>query len=137
MAAPVDVPIAFKITSSSVMNTFFIPALAGHVYAMPGMQTKLHAVINKEGEYDGFSGNYSGSGFSRMHFRFHGVNQQGFDQWVAKVKAAGSGLDRETYLELEKPSEQEPVRYFSRWRTAFTTRSSISAPSRARCASAR
>ena len=113
MAAPVDVPIAFKLTSSSVMNTLVIPAVAGMVYAMPGMQTQLHAVINKEGEYDGFSGNYSGSGFSRMHFRFLGVQPQGFDQWVAKVKAAGTALDRKTYLELEKPSEQEPVRYYA------------------------
>ncbi len=29
LAAPVDVPIDFKITASSVMNSFFIPALAG------------------------------------------------------------------------------------------------------------
>ena len=113
MAAPVDVPIAFKLTASSVMNTFVVPALAGMVYAMPGMQMQLHAVINKEGEYDGFSGNYSGSGFSRMHFRFLGVPQEGFDQWVAKVKAQGTTLDRNTYLALEKPSEQEPVRYYS------------------------
>jgi cytochrome o ubiquinol oxidase subunit 2 len=113
MAAPVDVPIAFKLTASSVMNTFVVPALAGMVYAMPSMQTQLHAVINKEGEYDGYSGNYSGSGFSRMHFRFLGVPQEGFDQWVAKVKAAGTALNRNTYLELEKPSEQEPVRYYA------------------------
>lgn len=113
LAAPVDVPISFKITSSSVMNTFVVPAMAGMIYAMPGMQTQLHAVINKEGEYGGFSGNYSGSGFTRMHFRFLGVPQQGFDQWVAKVKAEGKPLDRNTYLALEKPSEQEPVRYFS------------------------
>ena len=39
LAAPVDVPIAFKITSSSVMNTFVVPAMAGMIYAMPGMQT--------------------------------------------------------------------------------------------------
>ncbi|MFP3617118.1 ubiquinol oxidase subunit II, partial [Paraburkholderia sp. SIMBA_050] len=44
MAAPVDRPIQFKITSSTVMNSFFIPALAGQIYAMPGMQTTLHAV---------------------------------------------------------------------------------------------
>src|SRR3982750_921687 len=50
MAAPVDVSIAFKLTASSVMNTFVVPALAGMVYAMPSMQTQLHAVINKEGE---------------------------------------------------------------------------------------
>jgi cytochrome o ubiquinol oxidase subunit 2 len=49
MAAPVDRPIEFRITASSVMNSFFIPALAGQVYAMPGMQTQLHAVINQPG----------------------------------------------------------------------------------------
>ena len=52
MAAPVDRPIQFKITSSSVMNSFFVPALAGQIYAMPGMQTTLHAVINHPGEYE-------------------------------------------------------------------------------------
>jgi cytochrome o ubiquinol oxidase subunit II len=113
LAAPVNVPIAFKITSGTVMNSFFIPALAGQVYAMAGMQTQLHAVINEEGTYNGFSANYSGSGFSRMNFAFHGLTQQGFDQWVAKVKGGGPALDRAAYLQLEKPSEQVPVKYFS------------------------
>ena len=113
MAAPVDVPINFKITASSVMNSFYIPALAGQIYAMPGMQTKLHAVINKPGEFDGFSANYSGDGFSHMRFKFHGVDAQGFDAWVARVKAQGTTLNRDTYLKLEKPSEREPVRYYA------------------------
>ncbi|WP_183727215.1 ubiquinol oxidase subunit II [Rhizobium sp. BK275] len=113
LAAPVDVPISFKITASSVMNSFFIPALAGQVYAMPGMQTRLHAVINKEGEYEGFSANYSGAGFSNMRFKFHGLNQQGFDAWVAQVKQRGTMLNRDAYLKLEKPSEKEPVRYYA------------------------
>ncbi|KQY45852.1 MULTISPECIES: ubiquinol oxidase subunit II [Rhizobium/Agrobacterium group] len=113
MAAPVDVPINFKITSSSVMNSFYVPALAGMIYAMPGMQTRLHAVINKEGEYDGLSANYSGDGFSHMRFKFHGVPQQGFDQWVARVKAQGTALNRDAYLKLEKPSTKEPVRYYA------------------------
>jgi cytochrome o ubiquinol oxidase subunit 2 len=113
MAAPVDAPISFKITSSSVWNTFYVPALAGMIYAMPGMETKLHAVMNKEGEFNGISGQYSGSGFSRMNFGFRSLAQQGFDEWVAKAKAAGTPLDREAFLKLEKPSEAEPVRYFS------------------------
>ncbi|ACP23327.1 cytochrome o ubiquinol oxidase subunit II (plasmid) [Sinorhizobium fredii NGR234] len=113
VAAPVDVPINFKITASSVMNSFYIPALAGQIYAMPGMQTKLHAVINKPGEYDGFSANYSGDGFSHMRFKFHGVDQEGFDAWVARVKSQGTALNRDAYLKLEKPSEREPVRYFA------------------------
>ena len=113
MAAPANVPISFRITSSSVWNTFYVPALAGMIYAMPGMETKLHAVMNEEGEFTGLSGHYSGSGFSRMNFGFRSLTQQGFDEWVAKAKAAGTPLDREAYLKLEKPSEAEPVRYFA------------------------
>ncbi|SES34262.1 ubiquinol oxidase subunit II [Rhizobium sp. NFR03] len=112
LAAPVDVPINFKITSSSVMNSFYIPALAGQIYAMPGMQTRLHAVINAPGVFDGFSANYSGDGFSHMRFKFHGLDQAGFDGWVAKVKQQGTMLNRDAYLKLEKPSEREPVRYY-------------------------
>ena len=95
MAAPINVPISFKITSSSVWNTFYVPALAGMIYAMPGMQSELQAVINKEGEFRGLSGHYSGSGFSRMNFPFRSFNQQGFDAWVAKAKAAGTRLNRD------------------------------------------
>jgi cytochrome o ubiquinol oxidase subunit II len=113
MAAPVDVPINFKITASSVMNSFYIPALAGQVYAMPGMQTKLHAVINKPGDYEGISANFSGPGFSHMRFKFRGVDQAGFDQWVATVKEKGTALNTDTYLKLEKPSQKEPVRYYA------------------------
>jgi cytochrome o ubiquinol oxidase subunit 2 len=114
LAAPVDRPISFKITASSVMNSFFIPALAGQIYAMPGMETKLHAVINKPGEFEGFSANYSGAGFSGMRFKFHGLNQGDFDQWVAKVKTGKEGeLNRALYQKLEVPSEREPVRHYA------------------------
>src|SRR3546814_5640835 len=50
LAAPIDTPIKFHITASSVMKSFFIPALAGQIYAMPGMEKHLHAVINKPGD---------------------------------------------------------------------------------------
>jgi cytochrome o ubiquinol oxidase subunit 2 len=113
MAAPVNVPISFRITSSSVWNTFYVPAMAGMIYAMPGMETKLHGVMNEEGDFTGQSAHYSGSGFSRMNFGFRSLDQQGFDEWVAKVKSAGAPLDREVYLKLEKPSEEVPVQYYA------------------------
>jgi cytochrome o ubiquinol oxidase subunit 2 len=113
LAAPVDRPIRFQLTSSSVMNAFYIPALAGMIYTMPGMQTTLNAVINKPGNYEGFSSNYSGAGFSGMRFRFHGVDNAGFDAWVGQVKQRGGGLNRASYLQLEKPSEKVPVRYYN------------------------
>ena len=112
LAAPVDRPINFKITSSTVMNAFYIPALAGMIYAMPGMETKLHAVINKTGDYEGFSSNYSGAGYSGMRFRFYGMTDQGFDQWVAGVKAKPAMLGRASYLTLEKPTENVKPMHF-------------------------
>lgn len=113
LAAPVDRPIQFRITASSVMNSFYIPALAGQIYAMPGMETKLHAIVNKPGVYKGFSANYSGAGFSGMHFAFHGLAEAGFDDWIAAVKSGGGALDRASYLKLERPSANEPVRRYA------------------------
>jgi len=113
LAAPVDVPIQFRITASSVMNAFYVPALAGMIYAMPSMETKLHAVINEPGVYDGISANYSGAGFSGMRFKFHGMNVADFEAWVKKNQAEGQKLDRETYVKLERPSEREPVRRYA------------------------
>jgi cytochrome o ubiquinol oxidase subunit II len=109
LAAPVDRPIQFKITASSVMNSFFIPALAGQIYAMPNMETQLQAVMNKPGDFEGFSANYSGAGFSGMHFTFHAVSNDGFAQWVAQAKASGDALNRDAYVKLAAPSANEPV----------------------------
>jgi len=113
LAAPIDVPIHFKITSSSVMNSFFIPAMAGQIYAMPGMQTELNAVINEPGTYEGFSANYSGAGFSGMHFKFHGMQPAEFQRWVQQTRDSGSPLKPADYLQLAMPSERNPVQRFS------------------------
>ncbi len=113
LAAPVGRPIEFHITASSVMNSFYIPALAGQIYAMPGMQTQLAAVIDRPGTYEGFSANYSGAGFSGMHFLFHGLAAPGFAHWVAAVRATGGALSPDVYRTLARPSEREPVRRYS------------------------
>lgn len=114
LVLPVDRQVRFDITSTNMMNTFYAPTLAGMIYAMPGMQSQLHAVLNRPGEYEGMSANYSGAGFSDMRFKLHGVDQAGFDRWVAEARAAGRPLQTAEYLVLEKPSEKAPVvRYAS------------------------
>ncbi len=113
LAAPVNTPIAFKITSTTMMNAFFIPAVAGQIYAMPGMQTQLHAVINTPGQFSGFSSNYSGQGFSDMNFKVYGMTQGDFAHWVQSIKAGGGTLTRPTYTVLAEPSDAEPVRRYA------------------------
>jgi len=112
LAAPLDRPIKFKITATTMMNSFYIPALAGQIYAMGGMETQLHAVINQAGSYDGFSANYSGAGFNGMRFKFLGLSEAKFDEWVSKAKTDGEVLSRKVYTELAEPSEYNPVQYY-------------------------
>ena len=109
LALPTNREVRFRITASSVMNSFYVPTLAGQVYAMPGMETKLHAVLNQPGRFEGFSANYSGAGFSGMHFAVAGMDGAGFDRWVARSKAGNTRLDTPSYLTLAKPSEDVPA----------------------------
>ncbi len=60
IAFPANVPVHFKVTSNSVMNSFFIPRLGSQIYAMAGMQTQLHLIADEAGTYDGISASYSG-----------------------------------------------------------------------------
>ncbi|MEW5834780.1 MAG: ubiquinol oxidase subunit II [Pseudomonadota bacterium] len=113
IAFPTDVPVNFHITSDSVMNAFFIPQLGSQIYAMAGMETQLHLIAREPGTYAGLSSNYSGAGFSDMHFQAIATSQQGFDAWVAKVKSQATTLDSSTYDALAKPSEKNPVTYYS------------------------
>ncbi|WP_434800805.1 ubiquinol oxidase subunit II [Blastomonas fulva] len=113
LAVPEGRPLKFRISSSSVMNSFYVPAMAGQIYAMPGMETKLHAVFNETGNYEGFSANYSGAGFSNMRFGVRSMTEAGFERWASQAKARGTTLDRAAYLKLERPSEKEPVRRYA------------------------
>jgi cytochrome o ubiquinol oxidase subunit 2 len=113
LVLPVDVPVRFSITSTNQMNTFSAPTLAGMIYAMPGMKSMLHAVLNEPGDSWGYSGNYTGRGYSDMRFQLHGVDHAGFDQWAAGIKATGPALSTDSYISLMKPSEKVPVMHFS------------------------
>lgn len=113
LAAPIDRPLDFHITSGTVMNTFFIPAMAGQIYAMAGMETRLSAVMNKVGTYSGYSGMYSGAGFSDMNFKFNAMQPQDFDAWVARAKQADMTLDAARFMLLSKPSEKVRPQFYA------------------------
>ncbi|MCJ8336392.1 MAG: COX aromatic rich motif-containing protein, partial [Epibacterium sp.] len=112
VAVIVDRPVEFKLTSNTVMNAFYIPEMAGMIYTMAGMQTELNAVLNYPGTFEGFSANYSGNGFSGMRFDVLSSDGASFDAWVKKVRADGTELNREAFVELEEPSKNNPVAYF-------------------------
>jgi cytochrome o ubiquinol oxidase subunit II len=113
LAFPVGTPVNFTITSDTVMNSFFIPQLGGQIYAMAGMQTRLHLIADEAGNYAGASANFSGKGFSDMKFRALATSPEEFNAWVAKVRASSDNLSMDRYHAVSAPTEKEPVRYFS------------------------
>jgi cytochrome o ubiquinol oxidase subunit 2 len=113
LALPVDRPVRFEITSSNMMNTFYAPTLAGMIYAMPGMQSQLHAVLRRPVESEGFSANYSGPGFSDMRFALKGMAEADFNRWVREAPAGARPLALPAYRELLVPSERVPPMRFS------------------------
>jgi len=110
---PVHVPVEFLITSDAPMNSLEIPQLAGQIYAMTGMRTKLHLMANKPGDYAGLSTNFSGAGFSDMTFTVRASSQKKFDHWVKAAQHSSKKLTMQAYKKLEQPSEKDPVEYFS------------------------
>ncbi|CAA0286334.1 cytochrome o ubiquinol oxidase subunit II [Alteromonas infernus] len=111
---PANKPVAFKITSESTMNSFFIPQLGSQIYSMAGMETKLHLIADEPGTYKGISSNYSGAGFTGMKFNAIATPTEGdFNDWVASVKQAQTALTPASYEQLAKPSENHPVTYYN------------------------
>ena len=105
LTVPVGTPISLELTSSGVMNSFFVPQLGGQIYTMSGMVTRLHLQADQTGTYRGISANYSGAGFSDMHFDVDTVPTKQFDEWITAARNGGQVLDLEAYAELAKPSQ--------------------------------
>jgi cytochrome o ubiquinol oxidase subunit 2 len=109
LVIPTGVPIHFRLTSATVMNSFFVPRLGSQIYTMAGMTTQLNLLADAPGTYPGLSAQYSGAGFSEMRFDAVAVPAAQFTDWVAATRAKGGALDAAAYAELAKPSRANPV----------------------------
>src|SRR3984957_4356582 len=105
LTIPLGTPVSFELTSSGVMNSFFVPQLAGQIYTMAGMVTYLNLQADSPGTYRGMSANFSGDGFADMHFNVEAVTPENFARWVAATRGSGPELDAQAYADLEKPSQ--------------------------------
>lgn len=105
LAMPVDRQVRFHITSDTVMNSFFVPQLGSQIYAMAGMENRLHLIGNEVGTYDGISASYSGAGFADMHFKAHVMSEGDFDAWIEKARGSSKVLDDAGFAALQEPSE--------------------------------
>ncbi len=106
IAVPINQPVQFLLSSDGAINSFFIPRLGGQLYAMAGMENKLNLMATKEGTYKGQSSNYSGFGFSNMHFDVKALDKAGYKEWVKNAQNSPNILDDKTYNTLA--TEEHP-----------------------------
>ncbi|MGB6537466.1 MAG: ubiquinol oxidase subunit II [Xanthobacteraceae bacterium] len=114
LVMPARTPVHFYLTSATVMNQFFVPQLGSMIATMNGMQTQLYLKADRPGNYYGISAQYSGDGFSGMHFTVHAVTRADFEKWVAATQQNGPALDRNGYFNLLREScDVRPFTYRS------------------------
>lgn len=110
---PTNRPVAFEITADAPMNSFWIPQLAGQIYAMPGMRSQIHIEANEAGNYRGLSSHISGKGFAGMSFNVKAGSEEEMNRFVMSAKQSGRPLNWMTYESLVQPSESDPVQLFN------------------------
>jgi len=108
LVIPAGVPVHFRLTSATVMNSFFVPQLGSQIYTMAGMTTQLNLEADKPGTYRGISAQFSGAGFSDMKFAVVAVSPIEFAGWIAKTNSNGTALDAGAYAWFAKPSQDNP-----------------------------
>lgn len=100
LTVPAGAPLNFQLTSSSVMNVFFVPQLGSMIYTMNGMVTRLNLRADNEGTFQGLSAHFSGDGFPEMLFDVHVIAPLAFPDWVASTARTDRVLDEGSYRKL-------------------------------------
>jgi cytochrome o ubiquinol oxidase subunit 2 len=96
LALPTRRPVSLHMTSATVMQSFFIPALGSQIYAMGGMVSQLNLQASKPGKSLGENTMYNGDGFHQQKFTALAMSPADFKAWVGKVRATGIPLDAQS-----------------------------------------
>jgi cytochrome o ubiquinol oxidase subunit 2 len=113
LVVPAGVPLRFRLTSTTVMNSFFVPQLGSQIYAMPNMVTRLNLQADQPGTFEGLSAQFSGDGFSDMRFDLVSTQPEAFQDWVSATKTQGGVLDAKTFEELDRPAKADGAQTYA------------------------
>jgi cytochrome o ubiquinol oxidase subunit 2 len=99
LVVPAGQRVNLKLTATSNMNGFYVPQVAPMVDAMPAMETKDAFEIDQPAQFTGFSTDFSGAGFSWMHFTTRILAPADFATWVKTVQTTGKPLDYNAFTQ--------------------------------------
>nr|WP_171103152.1 cytochrome ubiquinol oxidase subunit II [Ruegeria sp. HKCCD7255] len=107
LGIPIKQQVAMTLTTDTVMQSFMIPALAGQIYAMPGMTTQLHLVADTPKTMQGENTQYNGRGFTKQKFLTQAMQPEDFNAWVESVRANGIPLTDQNYRTLAMRTDRD------------------------------
>ncbi|HQT74050.1 MAG: cytochrome c oxidase subunit II [Acidiphilium sp. 37-67-22] len=87
LVVPANKKIVFKITSSDVLHSFFIPSLGVQRYAIPGQYWKQWTQIDAPGVYYGECNQICGMNHDNMPIEIVALPMKEFQAWLAEAKA--------------------------------------------------
>jgi cytochrome o ubiquinol oxidase subunit 2 len=109
LALPTGRPITLRLTSATVMQSFFIPSLGSQIYAMGGMVTQLNLQASEPGASLGENTMYNGDGFHQQKFTAQAMSADDFTGWVGKVRSTGLPLDAQRLHAVEQRSTRSDL----------------------------
>lgn len=83
MVIPVGQEVCAQMTSEDVVHNFWVPALNGKRYMIPGQTTELRLEADEPGEYWGHCAEFCGLSHSLMRVRVVAVDDADYEAWVA------------------------------------------------------
>lgn len=114
LVIPAGRDVGLQITSDTVMNAFYLPQLAGQIYAMAGMVTQLHVLADQPGEFAGRNAQFSGAGFAKNTFVAKALDTADFNNWVTDIKRGDTVLDAASYAVLAQPTISAPTSSYAK-----------------------
>lgn len=82
LVMPVDEEICLEMTSVDVLHNFWVPAIHGKRYLVPGQTTLLRFEADRTGEFQGHCAEFCGLSHSLMRARVHVLTRADFDAWA-------------------------------------------------------
>lgn len=110
---PAGRPVHLTLTSGTVMQSLYVPQLAGQIYAMAGMSTELNLAADAPGRFPGRNTQYNGAGFPQDRFTVVAMPGPEYERWLAHVRDGHRPLDDTAYARLFDESIEPHPLFFS------------------------
>lgn len=108
LAVPAGRPVHVDLTSGTVMQSLLLPQLAGQIYAMAGMRTRLNFAADRPGRFLGENVQFNGGKFAQQKFPVISMTPEAYAAWLARAHQADRVLDGAAWAALSHKDTTGP-----------------------------